>query len=112
MLSFLEKQALRYQKYCPTLKEIDEVLYQEALDETGIVPIDSLTEFYKDSITWRGEKVELKDEGLVDKTEELLRVHEIAPGKKPEGVTRIIYENANSFTWRIEHEKQIMLKWY
>ena len=33
--------------------------------------------------------------------EELLRFHRIAPGKKPDGVTRIIYENANSFNTRI-----------
>ena len=51
MISCLEKQALRYQKDCPTLKQMDEVLYQEALDETGTLPIDSLTEFYKDYIT-------------------------------------------------------------
>ena len=80
---------------------MDEVLYQEALDETGTVRIYSLTEFDKDSITSRGKTVECKEEGTVDISKELLRVHVIAPGKKPEGVTRIIYENENSFNTRI-----------
>ena len=47
---------MRYQKDCPTLEEMDEVLYEEALDETGTVPIDSLTESDKDSITLREKK--------------------------------------------------------
>ena len=51
VLSCLEKRALKYRKDRPTLKQMDEVIYQEALDETGTVPIDSLTEFDKDYIT-------------------------------------------------------------
>ena len=86
---------------------MDEVLYQEALDETGTVPIDSLIEFDKDSITSREKTVYWKEEGTVDIAEELLRVHVIAPGKKPEGVTRIIYENANSFNIRISRNEKI-----
>ena len=37
----------------------------------------------------------------MDIAEELLRVHLISPGKKPEGVTRIIYENEYFFNTRI-----------
>ena len=71
------------------------------MDETGTVPIDSLTGFDEYSITSRGKTVEWREEGTADISEELLRVNGIAPGKKPEGVTRIIYENANSFSKRI-----------
>ena len=53
VLSCLEKRALRYRKYRPTLEKMDEVLYQEALNETGTVPIDSLTESENESITLR-----------------------------------------------------------
>ena len=45
----------------------------------------------------------------MDIAEELLRVHGIAPGKKPEGVTRIIYENANSFNTRIIRKAKEMI---
>ena len=43
----------------------------------------------------------------MDIAEELLRVHGIAPGKKPDGVTRLIYENANSFNTRISRNKKV-----
>ena len=43
----------------------------------------------------------------MDIAEELLRVHGIAPEKKPEVVTRIIYENANSFNTRISGNEKI-----
>ena len=43
----------------------------------------------------------------MDIAEELLRGHGIAPGKKPEGVTRIIYENANSFNTRISGNETV-----
>ena len=43
----------------------------------------------------------------MDIAEELLRVHGISPGKKPEGGTRIIYENANIFNTRISGNKKV-----
>ena len=43
----------------------------------------------------------------MDIAEKLLRVHGIAPGKKPDGVTRIIYENANSFNKRISVNEKV-----
>ena len=43
----------------------------------------------------------------MDISKELIRVHVIAPGKKPEGVTRIIYENVNSFNTRISGNKKV-----
>ena len=45
---------------------MDEVLYQEALDETGTVPIDNITESNNDSITLRGNNVDWKEEVTVD----------------------------------------------
>ena len=43
----------------------------------------------------------------MDISEELIRLHGIAPGRKPEGVTRIIYENANSFKTRISGNEKL-----
>ena len=37
----------------------------------------------------------------------LLRFHGVTPGKKPEGVIRIIYENANSFNTRISGNEKV-----
>ena len=43
----------------------------------------------------------------MDIAEELLRVHRIAPGKKPDRVTTIIYENTNSFNTRISGNEKV-----
>ena len=43
----------------------------------------------------------------MDIAEELLRVHGISPGKKPEGFKRIIYENANSFNTSIRGNEKV-----
>ena len=45
---------------------MDKVLYQEALDETGTVPIVSQTESDNDYITFRENKVEWEEEGTLD----------------------------------------------
>ena len=86
---------------------MDEVLYQEALDETSTVSISSFMESDTNSVTQRENTVEWEEEGTVDIAEELLRVHGIAPGKKPEVVKRIIYENANSFNTRISGNEKV-----
>ena len=53
------------------------------------------------------ETLEWKEEGTVNIAEELLRVHIKDPGMKPEGVTKIIYENAKSFNTRISGNEKI-----
>ena len=40
-------------------------------------------------------------------SEEILEVHGITPGKKPEGVTRLIYENLNGLKNRIEGNEKL-----
>ena len=40
-------------------------------------------------------------------TDEVLKVHGIAPKKKGEGVTRVIYENPNGFSSRINRNEKI-----
>ena len=82
MLLCQKKQALRYGKDRPTLETMDEVIYQEALDETGTVPIPIPTESNNDSATLRKDTVEWEEEGTVDIDEELLRLHGIYQGKK------------------------------
>ena len=65
--------------------------------------------FYEKRRTEQREMKEIK--GVTD---ELLKVHGIAPGKKGEGETRVIYENPNGFNSRItcneklEKDKEII----
>ena len=79
---------------------MDEVLYENALDETGTVSTAGLSDSdaeYKDTITTEyTERVEIN--GV---SNELLEVHEVSPEKKPDGVTRLIYKHPNGFNSRI-----------
>ena len=40
-------------------------------------------------------------------TDEVLNVHGIKPGKKEEGVTRVIYENPNRLNSRINRNEKL-----
>ena len=88
---------------------MDTALYLEALDETGTVSTAALNESTIDTeSTTLGTTAEAEEEeGKVKIAEELLRVHGIAPGKKPEGITRIIYENVNGLNTRISGNEKV-----
>ena len=47
----------------------------------------------------RAEKCEMEE--IKGVTDEILEVHGVAPGKKEEVVTRVIYENPNGFNSQI-----------
>ncbi len=54
--------------------------------------------------------VELQEKVRVDKlgiSEEVLKVHGVAPATNGEGIIRLIYENANGFNNRLSNNKKI-----
>ncbi len=88
ILTALEHRAIRYQN-SQTYEELkDERLLNEVIVETGMVPCAS---------EGGGKKSRLKVGKQVKKirgvSEYLLEVHGSAPGRKKEGVTRLMYEN-------------------
>ena len=105
MLSSLEKQELRYRKKVQVQLDTDEVLYNDAVDEKGIFSTASLMnpdaeckeQYLYEKI--RAEQCEMEEVKGV--TDEILEVHGVAPGKKGEVVTRVIYENPNGFNSQI-----------
>ena len=96
VLSALEKRALRHRRRGQLQVDMDEVLYKNALDKTGTVSTaglsDSDAEDRNTTTTEYTERVEIN--GVSNK---LLELHGISPGKKPDGVTGLIYENPNEF---------------
>ena len=81
--------------------DTDEVLYNDAFDETCTVSTASLINpdaerkeqyLYEKRIA---EQCEM--EGIKEVTDDVMKVHGITPRKKGEGVTRVIYENPNGF---------------
>ena len=105
VLSVLEKRALRYRRKGQKQVDMDEILYENALDETGTVSTEGLLDRELDYQTVTTEYTERVEIEVV--SDEVLIVHGIAPGKKPEGVTRLVYENANGFNSRISNNEKL-----
>ena len=93
------------------------MLLNDALDETGTVATESLSDSGTEPDTQTHklrnikilsrtiEQQQLQEiKGVADK---LLRVHGIAPGKKVEGTTRLIMENPNGFNTTIAGNKKL-----
>jgi hypothetical protein len=105
VLSALEKRALRYHNGNPTQQNQDEILYNDAVDETGTVSTEGLTDSDSESIGRGAEFAETEEiRGVSD---ELLEVHGTVPAQKPEGATRLIYENSNGFNSRISNNDKL-----
>ena len=81
----LERRALRYRKGGKIKVDHNEILYNEALDETGTVSTEDLTdsdaEFWNDSAS-AGMAEVIETQELAGVADELLEVQGVAPGKK------------------------------
>ena len=106
VLGALEKRALRYCMKGQAPIDKDETLYNKAIDETGTVPLEGLLDptdksSGKETTMTQSIAAALENEEIKGISDNLLNVHGIAPGPKPEGVTRLIYENPDGFNTRI-----------
>jgi hypothetical protein len=109
VLSALEKRALRYRRNGKYQVDKDDILYENALDETGTVETAALTDSDADSLGTETTTIseQLEGMGIRGITDDLLRVYGVAPGKKGDGVTRLIYENANGFSSIISDNEKL-----
>ena len=88
-----------------TEDDLDQIIYTEALDETGTVATEGLTDSDDESSnTTEGEEWESLLRGV---DEDLLHTHGTEPGEKDEGVTRVIYENLNGINNRISSNDKL-----
>ena len=78
------------------------MLYDQALDETGTVDTAGLTDSDTESMgeqqqqqQWDQEASRKEMEEMAGISDEVLEVHGVAPGRKAEGVTRVLYENCD-----------------
>ena len=110
MLSVLEKRALRYRRKGQSQVDMDDVLFNEAIDETGTVSTASLTDSDNESLGNRiieAEATYLEQEEMQGVSDDLLTIHGMVPGPKPEEVTRLIYENPDGFNTRISGNEKL-----
>lgn len=84
ILAALERRSLRFRR---SSNDYD---VDARIDETGTVDFG---EKQRQEVTVRLARRECQD--LQGVSDEVLKVHGVAPGKKPDGVTRLIYENVN-----------------
>ena len=110
ILSALEMRALRYHNKSQNKIDMDKVLYNEAIDETGTVATENLSDSDADSygdaqIEMQASMLEIEEiSGVADK---ILEVHGVASGKKAEGVSRLIYENVDELNNRIPNNDKL-----
>jgi exonuclease III len=108
VLSILEKRALRYRN--TPVNDDRETMRSDSIDETGTVDTEGLTddESAASALSDFGltpmQKEFLEAAGVTD---ELLRVHGIAPGSKQDGVVRLIYENLNGLNSRMADNEKL-----
>ena len=91
VLTALEHRAFRYQNSKSYEELEDERLMDEAIDETGTVPCSIVGDDEEGRVNV---EEQLKKE-IREVSDYLLEVHGVPPGRKGEGITRLIYENLN-----------------
>ena len=103
VLAVLERRALQYREGVG--KRVLGVVERcdETIDETGTVQTAGLTEEGREGEAVRMEEI-LSAMGVQD---EVLQVHGMAPGRKAEGVVRLIYENLDGMSNRITGNEKL-----
>jgi hypothetical protein len=91
VLKALEQRANRFRKKGKMVEAVARA-HAWSLDETGTISMGTLN--HREIL--QQEQIEIK--GV---SEEVLRVHGVLPGRREEGITRLIYENANGLSNRL-----------
>ena len=112
VMNALEMRALRYRNRGKQLDE-DALLYNSALDETGTVSTADLTDSDTESVSSLEvrQQINITEQLEVQKirgvADEVLQVHGVAPGKKPDGVKRLLMENPNGLNTIITNNEKL-----
>ena len=114
VMSALEKRALRFRNKGQRQVDQDEVLFNEAIDETSTVSTVGLTDSDDSGDDETATRITAAIATILENeeiqgvsNEDLHNVHDIAPRAKPEGVTRLIYENPDGFITRISGNEKL-----
>ena len=110
VMSALEKRALRYRRQGQIAEDSDEALYNEAIDEMGTISTAGLSDSDDDisvQNTSTAEATYLEEEEIRGVSDDLLSIQGNVPGPKRDGVSRLIYENADGFNTRISGNEKL-----
>ena len=107
ILDALSSRANRFRNI-GKMTSVDNNYVSFALDETGTINTTSLNNFRENeefrTQTELTERIRVSEAAASD---EVLKVHGIAPMSKGEGVTRLIYENANGICNRLSNNEKV-----
>ena len=106
MLTALEHRALRYQTGKSSDELEEERIMEEAIDKTGTVPRFKTGDDEESRINV---EEQLKKE-IREVSEYLLEVHGVPPGRKEEGITRLIYDNLNGLQSTLSNKNEKLEK--
>jgi hypothetical protein len=97
VLKALEHRANRFRKKGKMI-EAEACLHSWSLDKTGTIN----TRVFNHGEVLQQEQIDIR--GVL---EEVLQVHGVLPGRKEEGIIRLMYENANGFSNRMGGNKKL-----
>ena len=104
VLAALANRASRFRKDGKVELDPDDKLFEEALDETGTVVIEGMTDPDLESgeVEMNATMAKtLEQEEILHVSDDLLKVHGVPPAKKREGCMRFVYENPDGISNRI-----------
>ena len=101
ILEILERRARRFQPQLMVAQEEEQIDYR--IDETGTLALNGDPP---------GRNLEMEARVLEERelrmiNDDVLEIHGTRPGKKPEGVVRLIYENANGIDGRFSNNRKV-----
>jgi hypothetical protein len=99
-MTILKMLVMRAKQFSPEILPVQEQRRLEAgIDKTGTLTLGETHEANKELAARLGKQREIQ--GIQDK---ILEIHGTQPGKKPDGVLRLVYENANGINVRFKGE--------
>lgn len=106
ILAALEQRSIRFRS--KATRNRLQCTHDGVIDETGTVGLEGITEDVDEIRIAREEQ-----QALLGVSEEILNVHGTAPGKKADGVTRLLYENMNGIqckwtnNWKLDKARAL-----
>ena len=111
ILAALEMRALRYHNKGHVKADTDKILHDEAMEKTGTIHTSGLSDFDADALGDQYQKIltatTLEMEEIMEIADEILKVHGVDPGRKAEGLTRVIYDNSDGLNNRIGGNRKL-----
>ena len=110
VLAALANRASRFRKDGKVVLDPDDKLFEEALDETGTVVIEGMTDPDLESgeVEMNATMAKtLEQEEILHVSDDLLKVHGVPPSKKREGCMRFVYENPDGISNRISGNEKL-----